>query len=433
MTLFMDVAQKGLQALLQLLSHPFYYIGILFIVLQYRRQILFERKLFHTKLHSLLSETWRTVLWGWIGGIAASVLMAVVGATIQAEAIILLWIVSLALILFRVRFFCWAYAIGLLGAAQAVLGWFPQWSAGASGVGAWFADALRGLNMPALLALVAVLHLVEALFVRQQGARIATPMFYESKRGKIVGGYHLQGFWPLTLFLLVPMQGAAGSPLPWTPLLGGDLWSGGWTIVGFPVMIGFAEITRSRLPKEKARMSAKLLAVYAASVLLLAILAKLVPVLMILSSLLCIVLHEGLLVYSRWDEAKRSPAFVHDKRGLKILAVLPNSAAAGLKLEAGEIIHKVNGVPVHTKRELHQAMQLNSAFCKLEVLNLAGESKFVKHALFSDEHHQLGILLAPDQEAMYYAEERQTHLFAYLSRKLVGVLTKPSSTGTKPM
>ncbi|MFH5187528.1 hypothetical protein ACHHV8_35895 [Paenibacillus sp. TAB 01] len=155
MTLFMDVAQKGLQALLQLLSHPFYYIGILFIVLQYRRQILFERKLFHTKLHSLLSETWRTVLWGWIGGIAASVLMAVVGATIQAEAIILLWIVSLALILFRVRFFCWAYAIGLLGAAQAVLGWFPQWSAGASGVGAWFADALRGLNMPALLALVA--------------------------------------------------------------------------------------------------------------------------------------------------------------------------------------------------------------------------------------------------------------------------------------
>jgi hypothetical protein len=87
---------------------------------------------------------------------------------------------------------------------------------------------------------------------------------------------------------------------------------------------------------------------------------------------------------------------------------------------------------VHTKRELHQAMQLNSAFCKLEVLNLAGESKFVKHALFSGEHHQLGILLAPDQDAMYYAEEKQTHILAYVSRKLVGLLSKPSSN-TKPM
>ncbi|OXM86330.1 PDZ domain-containing protein [Paenibacillus rigui] len=433
MAMFMEVVQKGLHALLQLLTHPFYYVGIIFIVLQYRRQILFERKLFHTKLHSLVSETWRTVLWGWIGGLLASVLMAVVGATIQAEAILLLWIVSLLLILFRVRFLCWAYAIGVIGILQAVLGWFPSLSLlGSSDGAAWFTGALQSLNMPALLALVAVLHLVEALFVRQQGTRTATPMFYESKRGKIVGGYHLQGFWPLALFLLVPMQGANTVPLPWTPLLGGDLWSGGWTIVGFPVMIGFAEMTRSRLPKEKVRMSAKLLAGYAVAVLLLAILAKLAPVLTVLSSLLCIALHEGLLVYSRWDEAKRSPIFVHDKRGLKILAILPNSAAAGLELEAGEIIHKVNGVAVHTKRELHQAMQLNSAFCKLEVLNLEGETKFVKHALFSGEHHQLGILLAPDQEAMYYAEEKQTHIIAYVRKKLVGLLSKPSS-GTKPM
>ncbi|MBE1447085.1 PDZ domain-containing protein [Paenibacillus sp. OAS669] len=429
MNLLADLAYQGLHALLQLLLHPFYYVGILFIVLQYRRQIQLERKLFHTKLHSLISETWRALLWGWIGGLLASVLMAVVGATIQPEAVVLLWIISLLLILFRVRFLCWAYAVGAIGIIQVLVSTIGTIS---DIMPAWLLEPLRSLNVPTLLALVAVLHLIEAILVRLQGARTATPMFYESKRGKIVGGYHMQGFWPVALFLLVPLQGGNVHPLPWTPLLGGELWSGGWTIVGFPVMIGFAELTMSRLPQMKARLTSRLLALYACLVLLLAIAVHEWPVVTLAASLLCIALHEGLLLFSRWDEAKRSPIFVHDQRGLKVLAILPGSPADELGIVPGEILHKVNGMPIRTKSELHQAMQVNSAFCKLEVLNLAGESKFLKRAMFSGEHHQLGILLAPDQDAMYYAVEKQTPIFAYMRRKLVGLLSKPSDT-TKPM
>ncbi|MCS7459924.1 PDZ domain-containing protein [Paenibacillus doosanensis] len=428
MTVLLEVAKQGLHALFQLLIHPFYYIGILLIVLQYRRQIMFERKLFHTKLHSLISETWRALLWGWIGGILASVLMAAVGATLTVDAVILLWIVSLVFILFRVRFLCWAYAIGAIGIVHVLFLAIP---ALADAVPRQLAEAVAGLNMPSLLALAAVLHLVEAVLVRIQGTRTATPMFYGGKRGKIVGGYHLQGFWPVALFLLVPVQGGSAIALPWTPLLGGDLWSGGWAIVGFPVMIGFAEMTMSRRPQEKVRMTSRMLIVYALAVLLLALLAYLWPVLTLVASLLCILLHEALLWYSRYDESRRSPIFVHDGRGLKVLGVLPGSAAEELGIVPGEILHKVNGFPVKTKQELHQAMQVNSAFCKLEVLNLEGESKFLKRAIFSGEHHQLGILLAPDQDALYYAEEKQTHIIAYMRKKLVGIASKPS--GTKPM
>ncbi|MDF2962063.1 MAG: serine protease [Paenibacillus sp.] len=431
MTVFMEVAQRGLNALLQLFMHPFYYVGILFVILQYRRQIGLERKLFHTKLHSLITETWRALLWGWIGGLAASVLMAGIGATIQADEVLLLWGLSVVLLFIRVRFLCWAYAIGIIGILQAVFHMLPIRIEPSNELLAWLMNTLLGLNMPSLLALIAVLHLVEALLVRQQGAKTATPMFYESKRGKIVGGYQLQGFWPVVLFLLVPLQGGNSSVLPWTPLIGGELWSSGWTIIGFPVMIGFAEMTKSRLPKEKARLSAKLLACYAGFVLLLAFLAYLWPVMTVVASLGCILLHEGLVLFSRWDESRRSPYYVHDRRGLKILGVLPGSAADELGLSAGEVIHKVNGIAVTTKQELYQAMQQNPAFCKLEVLNLAGESKFLKRAMFSDEHHQLGIILAPDQDAMYYAEEKPSHMFSYLSRKLTGVFNNQS--GSKPM
>ncbi|TVY09359.1 PDZ domain-containing protein [Paenibacillus cremeus] len=424
MNLVADVGYRGLQALLQLVLHPFYYVGLIFIVLQYRRQIAFERKLFATKLHSLVSETWRTVLWGWIGGLFASVLMAVVGATVQPEAVTLLWVISLVLILFRVRFLCWAYAVGIIGVLQTVVGAFGVLRDEASI--AWLTGPLMQLSMPAMLALVAILHLVEALFVRRQGARFGTPMFFGSKRGKIVGGYHLQGFWPMTLFLLVPVQNG-GPALPWTPLLGGDLWQHGWALVGFPVMIGFAEMTISRLPRDKVRISSNLLLLYAGIMLGLAALASLWPVLTLPACLLCILLHEAIIWYSRWEETHRVPLFVHGSRGLKILGLLPGSPAEELGMQVGETVHKVNGVLVRTKSELHQAMQVNSAFCRLEILNLAGESKFLKRAMFSGEHHQLGIILAPDQDALHYAEEKQRPIFAYLSRRLVGLLSKESS------
>ncbi|CAG7656097.1 PDZ domain-containing protein [Paenibacillus allorhizosphaerae] len=421
----MEVGNRGLHALLQLLLHPFYYVGILFIVLQYRRQIALERKLFSTRLHSLLSETWRTVLWGLIGGVFASVVMAAVGATLEPNAILVLWLISMVLLLIKVRFLCWAYAVGAIGILQAVtLGLAPLGNHAAL---SWIADALRHISMPALLALVAVLHLVEAIYVRRQGTRFGTPMFYESKRGKIVGGYHLQGFWPVTLFLLVPLQGA-GNALPWTPLLGGDLWQSGWTIIGFPVMIGFAEMTMSRLPRDKVRISSNLLLLYAVALLAMAWLAALWPIFIVPACVLCILLHEAIIWYSRWDETARIPFFVHGSKGLKILGILPGSAAEELGLLVGETVHKVNGVPVRSKQELHQAMQSNSAFCKLEIINLAGESKFVKRAMFSGEHHQLGIILAPDQEALYYAKAAQPSIFAYLRSRVQGVPgKKPSS------
>lgn len=282
-------------------------------------------------------------------------------------------------------------------------------------------DTLRNVHMPSLLALVAVLHFIEAMLIRWQGSRAASPLFFQGKRGKIVGGYHLHGFWPVPLFLIVPMQTGSGSSLPWSPLLG-DGWSMGWTFVAFPVVIGFTELTLSRLPRNKVRWSSGRLMVYSIVVFIMAAVIEIWPILTIGASLLCIIFHEVLVWYSSWEESLRSPLYVHDERGLLILGVIPSSPAEEMGIQSGEIIHGVNGVKVTTKEQLHQALQLNPAFCKLEVINLEGQSKFLKRALFSGEHHQLGIILAPDQDAKYYVGLKQTHIGTYLRMKLTGLL-----------
>jgi hypothetical protein len=427
MDLLVGLLLKFLNAGLQLLIHPFYYMSLLFIVLQYRKQIQFERKLFHTRLHSLLDESWRTLLGGWIGGLSASILMIFVGLKLQTDVILLVWVIALLLVMIRVRYLCMAYSVGILGILHVLLLLVPnavQWSF----IGPVF-QVIASADLPSLLVIVAVLHLLEGVLTGLQGARMASPLFMEGKRGKIIGGYQLQGFWPVPLFLLVPMQGGHVDVIPWLTLFGTE-YASGWSILAFPAMIGFTELTMSRLPREKALWSSRMLLLYGGILFILAVAAHFWSPLILIAAFCSIALHEALLAYSRWDEAKRIPVFVHSQRGLMILAVVPKSPADELGLQAGEIIHKVNGFKITNKTDLHHAMQLNSAFCKLEVVNLQGEIKFVQRALFSGEHHQLGLILAPDQHAMYYVANKPIHLFTYLRKQITGLLTNDAG---KPM
>ncbi|MWV46667.1 serine protease [Paenibacillus sp. HJL G12] len=402
-------------AVVQLLLQPFYYISILFMMLVYRRQVLLERRLFSVRLHSWGLQTWRTLIGGLLAGISVSVVIAFLGISLSQQAVWCIWIVAIILLLFRVRYLCFAYSIGILGIIQFVIGFFPDWNP--DGIAGTAAETVRGLDIPALLALVAVLHLAEALLVKLQGAGFANPVFMESKRGKLVGGYQMQAFWPIPLFLLIPAP-SAGALLPWTPLLGGDGWSSGFSMAALPVVIGFSEMTQSMLPQVKADRTFKRLLVYSFALLAISLLASWWKPLMIAAALVSILVHEGLLWYSRLEEQQSSPMFVHPQQGLKVLAVIPGSPAESLGIQAGEAIVKINGISIRTKEQMHAALRKNPAFCKLEVRNLQGESKFLQRAIYAGEHHQLGAILAPDPDVGVALVMKPVSIFQLIAMKV---------------
>ncbi|MNX29171.1 Cell division topological determinant MinJ [compost metagenome] len=412
----MDIVLEWLwrlsDALVQFLAQPFYFISIILIMLQYRRQVHLERKLFHVRLHSWGRQTWITLLGGLLAGILVSLISAFLGTTLTFNGVLLIWAVSIVLLLFRVRYLCFAYSVGLLGVIQFILSWFPNFNL--DGFGQEVLTTVRELNIPSLLALVALLHLAEALLVKWQGTTFAGPLFYEGKRGKVVGGYQMKSFWPVPLFLLIPAQ-TAGSLLPWTPFFGGDAWQSGFSLIALPVVIGFSEMTVSTLPKNKARLTSSRLLIYSIVLLGLALLAGWWSPLTVVAALAAFLLHELLVWYSRFEEQNRSPFFVHPQRGLKVLAVLPGSPAEELGIKAGEVIFKVNGTPVNTKEQLHSGLRMNSAFCKLEVLNQQGESKFLQRAIYAGDHHQLGVILAPDDDAPVALRVKPLSLLELLS------------------
>ncbi|MGO4541980.1 PDZ domain-containing protein [Paenibacillus sp. 2TAB19] len=402
MATLIDLLEAFGQAAIQLLAQPFYYISVLFIILQYTRQIRMERQLFAVKLHNWPALVLRAMVAGLAVGLVVSAVGAFIGTALTGEAVLWLWAIAVLLMLIRIRYLCFAYSAGIIALLQWGIG-FTTLAERSDWAGSLSAS-LAEIDTAGLLVIVALLHLAEAALVRWQGDKLSTPLFVEGKRGKLVGGYMLQGFWPVPLLMIVPAAGGGMSQtaLPWTPLFGAD-WTQGWSVIALPMVIGFTEMTRSLLPKQKAKHAAKGLLLYSVIVTAAALAAWQLPMLLPLAAVVTLLLHEALVWRSTASEARRSPLYVNDARGLRILGIVPGTPAATMGLLPGEVIHKVNGIRIKNKEEMYEALRHNPAFCKLEVLNFEGEIKFAQRARYAGEHHQLGVILAPDEQANYYA------------------------------
>lgn len=385
-----------LSALLELVIQPFYWAGLLILLLYYRRQGILERKLFHIRLHGYGSLAARALLGGLCAGAVVSLIMAGLGFVLTPGGAAAVWITALLLLAVRIRFANFAYAVGALGAVQFVLSLIP----GLPDRGFWGSvlGAIGGLNIAALLVLAALLHLAESALIAWQGKHFALPTYIPGKRGRPVGAYVLRMLWLAPTLLLVPAEGGAIS-LPWQPPLNG--WLGlpeaaGYTLLALPVMFGLPEATWTLLPERKAARAARRGLMFGAALLVLALGAVFWPPMTVIAAVAGIGLREALIRDGVREEEGLPALYAHTGRGLRILAVQPESPAEDMGILPGETLLKVNGSLVGTTQQLHEALRINSAFCKLEVQNRSGESKFLQRPIYAGDHHQLGFIFAPD-------------------------------------
>ena len=403
------------EALLRMALNPFYYIGLIGVALLYRRQTLLERKLFFVRLHRMAGQFFRSLGWGTLLGLFLSFVSAGFGLMLSFDALLWVWGVTLVLLLVRVRFASFVYAAIVLGLLQLVIERIPQLQdvQGLSPV----ITSLLDIHLPSLFALAAVVLLAEAVLIRITGKKDATPLYLEGKRGKVVGAYELQGLWVMPLFLVVP-AGFGGNvemaSLLWPMFFGGDAWQAGWSLLAFPVIVGYSAITASTYPERKAKRAAGWLVLCAVVAGAASVCAELWPLAAIGAVVATLVLREGWSLYSDRREQSQSPVFVHERRGLKVLDVMSGSPAAEMGIVRGETVVKANGVPVSTKEELHAALRTNSAFCKLEIVNLEGHNRFEHRALYDGEHHGLGLVLCPDDSVQHAEKWRPLTLLSLL-------------------
>ncbi|BBI36106.1 PDZ domain-containing protein [Cohnella abietis] len=404
----LNVLREAGQASLALFTFPYFYIAIALVWLHARMGVTLQRKLFHVRLYGAAYLTLTRLIAGVIVGIVLSLVGLGAGSGFTSETLMFIWIAMGILALFRLRYICLAYAAGALGLLQALSSW-----TGIEGTEGVLAESLRilsAIDVPGLLFLAGILHIAEGFLVRLQGSKQAIPLFLLGKRGKPMGAYALTGVWPIPLLWLIPAA-SDGFTLPWIPLFGGGGEGVAWSLLAFPVLIGFSDRTSAFWPEEKARASGNTLMIYGAVIAALAVGTKYWSPLVVVTAIAAFVLHEGLLWFSRSRENGRVQLYSQDGKGVKVLAVLPNTPASELGFQPGELIKKVNGAVVRNKEQLHAAMQRQAAFCKLEVVNRDGHIKFLQRARYEGEHYQLGLIMAPDEDVEFVAAPRSASIW----------------------
>lgn len=400
------------------LISPALYVFALLLLWAYRKQIIQERKLFHARITSGAGELVRALLFGAAAGLAASVLLLALGVAPSYHDVLLLWGLSAVLALVHIRFLSFAYSGGLLIVLSTLSKLVP--SANISGIGQKVFGWLQSVDIPAILALVAVLHIAEGLLVRLVPKQGLSPVLIKSERGRVVGGYEIQKYWliPVGIFIV----GDASSVAVYMP---GDasLWPlfyagvAGLSLLPVPSVMGYADVAVLSTPQDKAHWAGKVIIWLGVGLLLLAYLGTLWLPIAVLGGVIALLGHEGLRIYGEWQRRVHTPLYVQLKRGVRVLAVVPGSPADEMEIVTGDVIMRINGNEINEKEEIYPALQQQSAFCKMEVMNKEGHIKYVQRSVYQGDHHQLGLIVAPDASANEYVELGYRKLFG-LFRKI---------------
>lgn len=316
---------------------------------QYAKILQYEQGFFLLKRINPLMETVTSLIYGIAGGMLATVLFLLLGISIGDAGVAYLWLAALFLMLINQRFLCFAYA-GSLVSLIALLTGFPQ------------------IHTATLMALVAVLHLVESFLIFVNGYHNASPMFFKHESGKVVGGFALRKFWPMPTIALVGLVMVSSGvdmqsvPMPdWWPIFERSLEVPENHVlihVLFPLIValGYSDFVQTELPKTRARRSAGMLALYSMILLGLSVLANQYAWLSILPVIFAPLGHELVIYLGKRREKNNAPVFLGDD-GVMILTVFPNSAAEKMGLEVGDVIKSINGVKIEDLTDLAYQMK----------------------------------------------------------------------------
>lgn len=375
----------------KLLIHPVFYFTFLLAAFLGVSRVKRERSHFNVRAENAYYELRQLLPLGLLLGSVLSIIMIAAGVVIPLAAILFIAAITIVLSI-RVRLLSSVYTVGLTFFAlffTAGKDWsiplFPE-----------LFSSLEDKLYPSITVLLALLVIAEGILILKNGKKGTSPKLMNSKRGQRVGVHELKRVWMLPLLLLIPGDALQQLPFEWWPVfnVGGE----GYGLLLVPFALGHYQHIQGALPTQAVTHVGKQIMAHGFVLTAIAIASYWVPILSLAVVAIGILGRE--VIYFSQKTKEESGPFYFSKRnqGVMILGVLPYSPAQKMQLSVGEIVSKVNGTIVHNEAEVYEALQRNRAHCKLEVLDVNGQIRFVQRALYEGDHHELGILFVQDEK-----------------------------------
>lgn len=376
----------------RLFLHPvLYYLVFLAGILGVMR-VKRERKNFHIRAEDAYFELRQLLPLGLIIGLVLSVVVVAAGIAVPFAAILLiagftlLWSLTT-----NVRWISPAYTVGAAFFTVILMAEY-NWSVPV------FSQAFEAIGdkiYPSIVVVLGLLLIAEGILISRNGSKGTSPKLTKSKRGKSIGVHEVKRLWMLPLFLLIPGD-ALTSSFDWWPVF--HLGAKEYSLILVPFAIGFHQQVKGMLPSEAIKHHGRQVVVLGVLIALLSAVGYWYPLLSIVTAALAVIGREMLSMFAYLKDDSKPFYFSKKNHGLMIIGVIPESPASKMELKVGEIISKANGVQVQDESTFYEALQINRAHCKLEVLDTKGEVRFVQRALYEGDHHELGVLFVQEQK-----------------------------------
>lgn len=384
-TIFLEI----LMAIGRFFINPLFYIALFFALFLGYRRVKRERKFFHirilngwTELKELLSvSVWLSII--------ISIVSIAVGLVVPVQFLLWIGLLSIAVLIMNSYHLLSPAVIFAAAFAIIVAMKWQDWSFELLGYTFTGVSYAQGFSVTATV-FVGMLLIVEGLLVRREGARMASPILEKTKRGLSGIAYVSKRIWLLPVVFIVPGD-AIAVYAPWWPQM--TLGAQQFSLVLFPVVIGFQQLLRKTLPIYLYPQLGRSILLLGGVVVVGGAVAYVEPIVGVVTLAVGLVARLTIGLLFKRKEAEEGYFVMRSPKGAMIGAVLPNSPAEKMGLIAGEVIKRVNGREVFTERELYEALQINAAHCKLEVLDHNHEIRLTQHVVHNDDHHSIGLII----------------------------------------
>ncbi|MDN3437506.1 PDZ domain-containing protein [Planococcus sp. APC 3900] len=369
--------------------NPVFYIALLAAVLLGYYRVKKERKIFRIRIVYGLTEFKRLIKDGWLYALVFSVLFAGIGLVVPMDWLIALSIVSIVLM---ATTFYQAGSFIYLAAAAVGLSWLfsaNEWTLN-FGFFKFEGVAFSYEWLIPVVLIAGALVFAEGKMIGKAAADAASPRLHKSGRGLKAAAYISKRLWLLPILLVVPGS-LIESYAPYWPQL--PIGESSFSLILFPFIFGFQGRSQRTLPVYLYPQVAKAVSTLGIGIVVVGLAALLWQPLAVVALAAGVIGRIAIAVRFAMKERSGNYAVTPQSQGVMIVDVLPDSPADKMGLLRGEVIRKVNGIAIANESELYEAIQVNAAHCRLEVLDHNLEVRLRQHVIFRHDHHRLGLLV----------------------------------------
>ena len=360
---------------------PILWLGILYVIISYNQRINKERKQFRVAINKDFYEGRNFIKYGMFFFVMGSLISMILGLTLPTNSVYIYQI--LIVLAFLINGFSTTSMLLVMTAAGILELVVPRFIT-------FFGDVFPEISGSSWLLLIFISLLADYYLTRNMKKHPLSPRIKSGKRGRNIATYLGRETVVFPLLALIP-SGTLSSTLNFWPVF--NIGNQKFSLILFPIFISTSvkviKRAKERVIQDKLKNTELLLGL----TFVLIVLTKFMSKLFLISLIILTVVSIFLEIKLRKKEKNANSWYVETDEGIRIISVQPETPAAKMKLQPGDVILTCNNRVVNSEEEFYQALQLNSAYCHVKVRTYEGDLRIAESAIFMDSPHEIGLIL----------------------------------------